>query len=168
VTLPAAPPGAAPGVSTAPARQPSPESSRYGKWRIALQTEAAFGIGGNEFYNHLAGARLDHRFTRRVALGGYVGYANLKGKEGRAHNVLSYALVEYRIPFGDGTFGVPLRYGVGYLPKNGPFMRTSAGLGLAASERVGLVLEPLAPTFWITHDQAVVSLDVAAEVALTF
>ena len=164
--VPAPPP--APPVATAPDRQPPPESSRYGKWRVALQTEAAFGIGGNDFYNHLAGARLDHRFTRRAALGAYVGYANLKGKEGRAHNVLSYALVEYRIPIGSGTFGVPLRYGIGYLPKNGPFMRTSAGIGLAASEQIDLVLDLLAPTVWLTHDEAVVSLDLAAEVALSF
>ncbi len=165
-----APAVAAPPVATAPDRQPSPspESSRYGKWRVALQTEAAFGIGGNDFYNHLAGARLDHRFTRRAALGGYVGYANLKGKEGRAHNVLSYAMVEYRIPIGSGTFGVPLRYGIGYLPKNGPFMRTSAGIGLAASEQIEIVLDLLAPTVWLTHDEAVVSLDLAAEVALSF
>ena len=152
--LPAAP--AAPPPSPLPAPEPiktpepAPDQSaatrRYGKWRLALQTEGAIGIGGNEFYNHLAGARFDHRFTRRVALGAYLGYANLKGKEGRAHNALAYGQVEYRIPLGGGPLAIPLRYGIGYLPKNGPFMRTSAGLGFSVSDNIDIVLELVAPT----------------------
>jgi len=31
-----------------------------------------------------------------------------------------------------------LGYGIGYLPKNGPFMRTSAGIGFSFSENVEL------------------------------
>jgi hypothetical protein len=164
------PPPDAPAPAEAPEAEPerSSESSRYGKWRLAAQTEAAIGIGGNEFYNHLAGARFDHRFTRRVALGAYLGYVNLKGKEGRAHNALGYALVEYRIPLGSGPLAIPLRYGIGYLPRNGPFMRTSAGLGISVSDSVDLVLDLVAPTFWVTYDQTVVSMDLAAEFALTF
>jgi hypothetical protein len=171
--LPAAPAPLPPAPVAAPDESPRPEApsdakTRLGKWRAALQTESAIGVGGNEFYNHLVGARLDHRFTRRVAVGLYGGYVNLKGKEGRAHNVLSYGQVEYRIPFGSGTLGMPLRYGIGYLPRNGPFMRTSAGLGLSVSDSVDIGLDLLAPTFWVTYDETVVSMDFAVELALTF
>ena len=173
--LPPAPPPPAPAVVQAPApapaaapKAPSESTQRLGKWRLGLQTEGAIGIGGNEFYNHLAGGRLDYRATRRVAFGLYLGYANLKGKDGRAHNVLSYGQVEYAIPLGSGPLKVPLRYGIGYLPKNGPFMRTSAGLGFAVSDSVDIVLDLVAPTFWVTYDQTVVSMDLAAELALTF
>ena len=65
--------------------------------RFAVQTEAAIGVYPGDFYNHLAGVRLDLVFSPHVSFGGYVGYANLKGKDGRANNVLPYAQVEYML-----------------------------------------------------------------------
>ena len=145
----------------ASARQQSP-----GRFRFAAQTEAAFGVAGGSFYNHLVGVRLDRRFSDVVALGGYVGYANLKGQEGRAHNVLAYLMLEYRLELGGG-FVVPLRYANGYLPKNGPLLRGSVGIGYTTGD-VDLVLELVTPTVWVTHDQAVLSMDLGAEVAWSF
>jgi len=135
-------------------------------WRLALQTESAFGATGGSFYNHLIGGRLDYRFSPAVSLGGYLGYVNLKGKEGRAHGVLSYAQLEYRLMITRrGSAYMPLRFGTGYLPNNGPLVRLATGVGFALSPTVDLVAEFLAPMIWITRDQMVASMNVALELA---
>jgi hypothetical protein len=96
----------------------------------------------------------------------YLGYANLRGKSGRAHNVLGLALLDHRLRF-DSDLNVPLRYAMGYLPKNGPVLRLSAGLGYEISDSVELVLDLIAPMVWITHDEVIVSMNVAAEIGFT-
>jgi len=134
--------------------------------RLAVQTEGAFGLSDRFFYNHFAGARLDYAFTRDFALGAYVGYANLKGREGRTSNVLPYLQLEYALRFSrQAPVFVPLRFGTGYLPKNGPFLRLAAGPTFELGGGVRLAFDLLAPTFVIVHDRTVVSLDVAAEVS---
>jgi hypothetical protein len=142
------------------------EEHAFGRVRYALQTEPAFGVVGGSFYNQLAGARVDYRFTEQIALGGYLGYANLKGKEGRAHDVLSYLNLEYR-PRLDarGAFGLPLAFGSGYLPNNGPFLRLSAAVSYALSRETDVVFAFLTPTFWVVHDRTVVSLGAALEIS---
>ncbi len=158
------PPGARPGADTGIAAS-MPGAPLAHPWRLAVQTESAFGVSGDAyFYNHLAGARLDHRFSETVSLGCYLGYVNLRGKQGRASNLLPYLMLEARPKLG-GDFGLPLRWAPGYLPKNGPFMRFSAGVSLAASDSVDIVADLLAPTLWLTHDETVVSMDVALELA---
>ncbi len=155
-------------VSFAPTPAPSqiPLPSRPPRSRIAIQTEGAFGVSEHPFYNQLLGARYDYGFTDDVALGGYLGYANLKGKDGRTGNVLGYAQLEYRLHgSGDSGFRIPLRFGSGYLPKNGPFLRLAAGLSFPIGDSSHLEFDLLAPTFWIVKDRTVVSMDVAAEVA---
>ncbi len=166
-TLP--PPGVMPPPSAprapAPDRQtkPTPEFARF---RLALAAEGAYGVGAGTFKNYLAGGRLDYRFTPDVALGAYVAYANLKGRYGRTSNVLSYLMVDSRLRWSDTSpLMVPLRFAAGYLPKNGPFMRLSAGLGFKASDSVDVVFDIVAPTVWVTRDKPVVSLDLAAEVS---
>lgn len=180
-TTPPAPPPAQPSAAPAyPVAQPmmvSPSNpeidhartseapAKFKRLRLALQTEAAFGTTDDGFYNHLVGARLDYRFARKVSLGGYLGYANLKGREGRENNVLPYAQMDYRI-FLDrgGTVQVPLRFGAGYLPKNGPFLRFAVGIAVDVSPDVELLLDVAAPALWVTKDLTVVSFDVAGEV----
>jgi hypothetical protein len=133
--------------------------------RLALQTEGAFGLSSHFFYDHFVGGRLDYAFTRSLAVGAYVGYANLAGKDGRAHNVLPYLQLEYRVAFTSDTgVLVPMRFGTGYLPKNGPYLRLAAGPSFPLGETVRLGFDLLAPTFFIVHDRTVVSMDVAAEV----
>jgi hypothetical protein len=112
------------------------------------------------------GARADARFTDRLALGAYLGYANLKGQNGRVHNVLPALELEYRPSLGEASaFGLPLRFTTGYLPQNGPMLRLSAGLSYAVSPGVELVLDAFAPTFWIIRDRTVVSLGAGLEVS---
>jgi len=161
----AAPLGPPPDLMSGPRAaplEPFPEA----RWRLAAGTAVAFGVSGGEFRNHLLGARIDRRFSDDVALGLAVQYANLKGKEGRAHNVLPWALFEYRIDLGGG-FAVPLRYATGYLANNGPVLHAAAGLALPLGDDVELSLELFAPSVWIVQERAVLSLDFAAEVAFT-
>ncbi len=134
--------------------------------RIAVQAEPAWGVSGGSFYNQLVGARLDYRFTESLALGPYVGYANLKGHDGRAHNVLSYLALEYRPRLGaSSSLRLPLRFATGYLPQNGPVLRLSAGVSYALSPSVEIALDAFTPTFWIIRDRTVASLGAALEVS---
>jgi hypothetical protein len=153
-------------LATLPATKSSAEEERFAPLRYALQGEAAFGVGSGTFYNQLAGARIDYRFTEQIALGGYLGYANLKGKDGRAHDVLSYLNLEYRPRLGENSaFGLPLGFGTGYLPNNGPFLRLSAGISYVLSPHTDVVLAFLTPTFWVIHDRTVISLGTAVEIS---
>jgi hypothetical protein len=150
-------------VETAP---PATTPPTFARLRFAAQAEPAWGVSGGSFYNQLAGVRLDYRFTDSLALGPYVGYANLKGQEGRAHNVLSYLALEYRPRLGDSaSLRLPLRFATGYLPQNGPVLRLSAGVSYALSPSIEIALDAFTPTFWVVRDRTVVSLGAALEIS---
>lgn len=158
-------------TTTAPApATPAPEapaSATRLPMRLALQTEGAVGVYPGDFYNHLVGVRLDLVFSPHVSFGAYIGYANLKGKEGRSHDVLPYAQVEYLTgPL--GPIRIPFRFASGYLPRNGPVARFSTGLAFRLTPSLDLVTELLAPMIWVTHDQMVLSMNVALELAYRF
>jgi len=152
-----------------------PEAHPPAVHRLSLNTEAAIGLtsGVNEgtptsvpsFYNHIVGPRFDYGFPNDFALGLFVGYVNLKGKEGRAHNVLSYLQLEYRTRVSKTSeFRIPLRLAAGYLPKNGPFFRLSAGVEIPLGRGVHLGLDLIAPALWIIRNRTLLSIDVGAEV----
>jgi hypothetical protein len=124
------------------------------------------GLTRPGFYNHLLGARYDYLVTPTLGFGGSLAYANLKGKEGRAHNVLPAFQLEYRLK-GDSPTAVhfPLRFGSGYLPRNGPVLRLSGGLSSPVGTTTRLGLDLLAPTLWVVHDSIVVSANVGAELS---
>ena len=149
-------------ASSGPPAAATPSGSDRLPMRFAVQTEAAIGVYPGDFYNHLAGVRLDLVFSPHVSFGGYVGYANLKGKDGRASNVLPYAQVEYMLG-SPGGIRFPLRFASGYLPRNGPVVRLSAGFAFPLTPKVDLVTEVLVPTIWITRDQMLLSMDLAVE-----
>jgi hypothetical protein len=162
----AAPPRTSPATATATAEAPALPSGRL-PMRLALQTEGAVGVYPGDFYNHLLGVRLDLVFSPHVSFGGYLGYANLKGKEGRAHDLLPYFQVEYMAgPL--GGIRIPIRFASGYLPRNGPIARLSTGFAFALTPALDLVTELLAPMLWVTGDQMVLSMDLAAELAYRF
>jgi len=162
------PPPAAATEAAPPARSADGGAAPRLPVRLAFQTEAAFGELTGSFHNQLVGARVDLQFSPRVSCGGYLGYASLKGKDGRASNVLPYAQVEYALPLGgDGArVRVPLRFASGYLPHNGPVVRMAAGLAVALGPKVDLVTELLAPMFWVTNDQMLLSMNLALELAI--
>jgi hypothetical protein len=147
-------------------RAATPPETTWSKVRLAVQAEPAFGVSGGSFYNQLVGARVDYRFTDKLSLGPYLAYANLKGPDGRANNVLPALELEYRPSLGSGSsFGLPLRFSTGYLPQNGPLLRLSAGISYAFSPNVDLVLDAFTPTFWVIRNRTVASLGGALEVS---
>ncbi len=160
----------APAQPPPPGPQPPPEEPeeerppiRY-RWNLALQTEGAIGTSQDSFYNHLFGARIDYRVSHEILFGAYVGYANLRGKDGRVGNVLAYLQVEDRVRISSASdITIPLRLGIGYLPFNGPVVRLAAGVNFPITRRIELGFDVLTPTFWVLPDRTAVSLDIAAE-----
>jgi hypothetical protein len=136
--------------------------------RLTLASTSAFGVTHAKFFNQLAGARLDYRFTARFAFGASLAYANLKGKDRRVHEVLPEVFTEYRAPLQKESFGLPLRFALGYLPKNGPTLRLGAGLDFALSELVSLELFPLEPMIWLNRERPEVSLNASLGLRLAF
>jgi hypothetical protein len=155
------------GAASAPraARADEPPSPAI-PLRLAVQTEGALGVATGSFYNQLVGGRLDATFSPRVSLGGYLGYANLKGKDGRAHSALTYAQLEYLFGTPGATVRFPLRFASGFLFDNGPIVRASAGLAIRLSPRFDLVTELLTPMLWLTNNQTLLSLDVSLELLI--
>jgi hypothetical protein len=128
-------------------------------FRLALAGEGAFGVATGSFTNGLLGARLDWRVSPAVSLGGYLGYANLRGKDGRAHAILPYAQIEHRAPLRvDGSLHWPLRLGSGYLPRNGPVTRVSTGLAVSVGRGIDVVVEGIAMA-WLAKNQMLLSLN---------
>lgn len=126
--------------------------------RLGAFATTAFGLSGGGFLNELAGARIDLEYTPRFLLGFSLAYANLKGKDGRAHNALPEAMLGYRLPLGR-VVGVPFHAAAGYLPKNGPTFRLGAGLDFRLGEKTRLELSLLEPMVWVTKDRPESSLN---------
>ncbi len=174
-TAPATPPAptdngqpAVPSLVSPTPPDTTPSASLGRRWDLAVQTEAAFGAGGDFFYNHLLGARIDYRLTREIFAGAYFGYANLRGRNERVSNTLMYLQLEDRITITPRSkLTVPLRLGLGYLPRNGPVLRLASGLLYAVTPRISLGADVLVPTFWVIRDRVLFSMDVAAELMIT-
>ena len=168
---PAPAPAAAtpPPAESAPAPEPlAPDAPVLHPLRLGLTSTSAFGVTHARFFNQLVGARVDYRFSSRFAFGGSVAYANLKGKERRVHEVLPELLTEYRVPLQQETFGLPIRFALGFLPKNGPTLRLGLGLDFGVSESVSFDLIPLEPMIWLNRERPEVSFNasLALRVAL--
>jgi hypothetical protein len=172
--LPPAPTAAPPTVAST---EKQPERHPTAVRRLSLNTEGAIGLtsGVNEstrssvptFYNQFVGPRFDYGFPNDFAIGAFIGYANLKGKEGRASNVLPYLQLEYRTRVSKTSdFRIPLRLATGYLPKNGPFFRLAAGLEFPLGGGVHLGLDIVAPALWVVRNRTLLSLDAAVEVGV--
>ena len=65
-----------------------------------------------------------------------------------------------------GAIRIPLRFASGYLPRNGPVVRLSTGFAFPLTPTIDLVTELLAPMIWLTGDQMVLSMDLAAELVV--
>lgn len=150
-----------------PTKPPEDDRTPRHRFELALQTEAAIGASADRFYNHLLGLRLGVRINEDLILGASLGYANLRGRGNRAHNVLPLLHMEYRVRVGeDIPLNIPLRVALGYLPFNGPVVRLAAGLNFPVGDRVELGLDLLAPTFWILPGTAAVSFNLASELVV--
>lgn len=167
----------APATAVEPAAAPSPLVSAHPPpandtvprpLRLAFTSTSAFGVTHARFFNELLGARLDYRFTSRFAFGAALAYANLKGKDRRVHNVLPEVLSEYRVPLQKESLGLPLRFALGHLPKNGPTLRLSAGFDFAIGERASFELIPFEAMVWLNRERTEVSLDGALALRVAF
>jgi hypothetical protein len=135
-----------------------PEPEGTAGHRVVPFATSAFGVTHGRFFNQLIGARYDYRFSSRLAFGSNLSYANLRGKSGRVHNVLPEAALDYRVPYTPG-FGFSLRFAAGFLPKNGPTLRPSAGFYVAVGRSIQLELTPFEPMIWVTKEQPELSLN---------
>jgi len=151
-------------VAVAPQPGAAPAAEASLPVRLAFQLEAAQGVGTGPFSNRLLGGRADWRFSQKLSLGAYLGYANLKGKDGRAHSALTYAELEYLAGDPASTVRWPVRFASGYLGANGPVVRLAGGLAIALSPKVDLVPE-LASMVWFTNNQTLLSLNLALELS---
>ncbi|MCG8553940.1 MAG: hypothetical protein MJD61_01440 [Proteobacteria bacterium] len=139
------------------------------RWIVALQTEAAVGASAQKFYNHLLGARIAYRLSKELSLGAYLGYANLRGRDSRVHNLLGYLQLEDRVQVAPGNkVHIPIRGAVGYLPRNGVVLRLGAGVSYPFNDSVGIVVDIVTPTFWIVRGSTLFSLDFAIEIDWRF
>lgn len=145
-----------------PIRAPDPLGRRF---ELALTTQAAFGIGEETFYNHLIGVRAGVRLTPMWGLLLDLSYANLNGRDGRAHSFLPMLSLQARIRLSRSLgLSMPVRAGIGYLVKNGAVARFSAGLNLELGERFELGLDLVAPTIWFRPGLATIaSMNVGLE-----
>jgi hypothetical protein len=142
--------------------RPVAKAEKIGK-RAAGFAAVALGMPGLAFVNELVGARFELEYKRSFSFGGSLAYANLKGKEGRVSNVLPEVSFGYYAPLGK-SFGFPIRILAGYLPKNGPTVRFSYGLGFSFSESTSLELALVEPMIWIARDRPELSFNLGASV----
>lgn len=148
---------------------PEPEARHHDRLRLAAISESAFSADEGPFYNHLLGGRFDFRFTLHSSLGLYLAYANLKGTHGRVHSMLALVQYEYRFYFGDEQrFAVPVRAGLGHLVSNGTPVRFSSGLFYSVTDAVDVGADLIAPMFWPASGDTVISMNLSAEVSVSF
>jgi hypothetical protein len=157
-------PHAPPPTPDAPLPTPVPAPP---SWRLSLRDELVLGLGEDDFVGVLVGAGADYRIGGATWLGLRLVYANLPGRDRRVQASLWYAQLEQRVEL-HRRVGVPLRLGLGYLAANGSVLRLSAGLALELGSGVGLHLDLLAPTFWVTPDRTLFSASLGAEASLRF
>jgi len=150
-----------------PQAEPQPEVVESLRWlRLALRTDFAFGVGDEGFFNLLIGGRALYRIDRSTAIGGYLAYANVPTRDGRGASALPALAFEHQIDAGTGTLTVPLRMLVGGLLGNGSVLRLSSGLALALGDHTAISFDLLAPTFWVTPDRILLSLDLGVELSV--
>ena len=142
----------------APSASSSPSRASW-----SLQLESAQGVATGKFQNTLLASHVDYAFASRLALGGYLALANMKGKDRRVNALMPCALVTYEKPPGPGhSVSFPLQFATGYLTRNGPVARLAAGLAWAIGKRTDLAFD-LATMAWVTRDDMLLSADVAVE-----
>jgi hypothetical protein len=146
---------------------PAPAPLR--RWRLSLLNEYAFGLADDGFFNLLIGARALYRLDRTLSVGGSLAYVNLPTRNGRGGSVLPAVSLQHSVEIsGTDALSVPLGLQLGYLIDNGAVMQLSSGLAHDIDERLRLSLHLLAPTFWITPERVLFSLNLGLELGLDF
>jgi len=161
-----------PPVEPSPPAAPGLDAKRRiiptGRFTVGPYVTSAFGLRGGHFINVLAGGRFGFKWSQSAAFELGMAYANLRGKEGRVHNVLPEVTMLFRIPLPSPVLGMPFRVGGGYLPKNGPTLRASLGFDLALSPTTIVELALAEPMVWVTHSRAELSLNIGGGARIGF
>lgn len=150
-------------------RSASPKRTHWAA--ISLSAGSAIGpaITRDRFSIHMLRTRLELRPRDRLGLGLIMGYANLPGQGGRAHNLPILGEINYRVPIaGVERFSVPIRFAMGYLPFNGPIMRTSVGLHVDLPKDWEIGFDVLSPTVFRSPSRLHFAFDLAFEVTRRF
>lgn len=135
-------------------------------WEISLGPEFAFGPGRDAFFNALINARVAYFPQDRLGFSLTVSYANLRGRQSRVSDVLMMAGVETSVDLIPAAHVfIPLRAEFGYLPRNGPVFRVTAGVGFNLSRRLHAEIDVLSPTLWILPESSPVSLNLGAMIS---
>ena len=164
--VPAATPAPPPTVQP-PKAEPRNADRDEPSFRLSLRDELVLGLGEDDFLGVLVGPGADYRLGGALWLGLRFAYANLPGREQRAEASLWYLQLEQRAAL-SARLAVPLRLGLGYLAANGSVLRLSSGIAIDAGHGVGVSLDLLAPTFWVTPDRTLFSMDLGLEASLSF
>ncbi len=149
--------------TSTPTPAPTPVPPRF---RLAIHDDLDVGLAEDPFVSNILGVRFDIRIFTATWAGFHLGYANLPSSAGRAQNVLPYAQIEQRIPLTASGFAIPLRVALGYLPKNGAYLRISSGLAIPLTDRTDLVLDLVGPTFLSTPDKTLFALAFGVEASV--
>ncbi len=136
------------------------------RWEISAGPILVLGPGKDAFVNFLGMVRAAWFPTDRVGISASVSYANLNGHGGRVSNVLTTIGVETAVDLVPSSrIFIPLRAEVGYLPRNGPVFRLTAGVSFQLARRVRLEVDVLSPSLWVLAEGTPVSLDLGALVS---
>ncbi len=145
-------------------RRPRRASQPTRRFDVSFGLEGAIGgLNTDGFFNFLGNVRLGFRITNTLHLGVRLSYVNANARDGRASSIMPMGMIENRIRLGRGTdITIPISFGVGYLPFNGPVVRLAAGLNIPIGERMELGLDILTPTFWVIPNETAISLNLGA------
>ncbi len=136
------------------------------RWELAAGPIVALGPGKDAFVNFLGMVRGSWFPTDRVGISASLSYANLNGRNERVSNILMTVGVETAVDLVPSSrIFIPLRAEVGYLPRNGPMFRLTAGVSFQLARRVRLEVDVLSPSLWVLAEGAPVSLDLGALVS---
>jgi hypothetical protein len=137
--------------------------------RLSLINDYAFGLADDGFFNLLIGARAYYRVDRALSVGGSLAYVNLPTRDSRGGSLLPALSLQHSVAIPEtASLGVLLGLQLGYLIDNGAVMQLSSGLDFAFDDRLRLALHLLAPTFWVTPERVLFSMNLGVELSLDF
>lgn len=155
--------------SNARAREPSPKRTHWAA--LALASGSAIGpqLAGEGFYIHTLRTRLELRPRDRLGIGIILGYANLPGRNGREHNLPLLGELNYRVPIaGIRQLSLPIRFAVGYMPFNGPIIRTSVGVNIELTPEWELGADLISPAAFRSPERFHFAFDLSLEATRRF
>jgi hypothetical protein len=155
-------------VFTPSTRAPADRRASH-RGAVALIGGPGIGTGDTRFYTFNLRARFELRFTRNLAASAVTGYVNLPGGGQRVHNIPFLGQLEYKIAIADlERLRVPIRFGMGYIPFNGPMVRASAGVNYELNDAWEIGADLIAPTFLSSPSAQHLAFELSLEVVRRF